>query len=124
MDRELAELREEIEKVLPLLRLLEQLDLDLRNRDDSRKLREALRLLQRLRDMPNIDSQFDLLRRLREIPNFDAHLAMLADMYESKLRVRAEVRGVGWHALKQAAAAAFVAAASALGAIFWAKHGG
>lgn len=124
MDRELEELREEIEKLLPLIRLFEQLDFDLRNRDDLRSLREALRLLRRLRETPNIDQQFDLLRRLAGNSQIDAHLAMLSEMYDSRIRTRAEVRAVGWDAVKKAAGAVVLAAGSIVAGILFQRHGG
>ncbi len=108
MQDETAKVVEQLKTLLPLVRVLERLDIDLNNRDDRGDLAESLRLL----------------RRLRENPEIEAHFALLAEMHESKKRVRQEVRGVGWHTLKQAMSVAVAAVMAAVGAFFFARHGG
>lgn len=80
----MAELREQVEALMPLVRLFDRLDIDLHNREDQRILLEALRLL----------------RKLRQDPNIEAKLAMLAEQYDRRDKMRAEVRASGWHVLR------------------------
>ncbi len=81
---EFERLKDEAGKILALLRLFDRLDVDLQNRDDQRSLLDALRLL----------------RRVRQTPNIELQLAMLAEQYERRDKTRIEARNTGWHILR------------------------